>query len=54
MNTYHQGWDSTGGQIEAWEIIEDGLLRVIWEESGVRAKVDRLCGIYATLLSVPL
>jgi 8-oxo-dGTP diphosphatase len=47
--TNHRGWDCTGGQIEIGESIEDGVLREIFEESGVKAKVRSLCGIYSNI-----
>lgn len=49
IRTPHRGWDCTGGQIEEGEDIETGLLREIMEESGVRAKVMRLCGVYSNV-----
>jgi 8-oxo-dGTP diphosphatase len=47
--TNNRGWDCTGGQIEIGESIEDGLLREILEESGVKASVRCLCGIYSNV-----
>lgn len=49
VKTHHRGWDCTGGQIEEGEDIEAGVLREIWEESGVRATVKCLCGIYSNV-----
>ena len=49
VNTYSRGWDCTGGQIEVGENIEDGVLREIYEESGVKAKIISLCGIYSNV-----
>jgi ADP-ribose pyrophosphatase YjhB (NUDIX family) len=51
VKTHHRGWDCTGGQIEAGESIEDGVLREILEESGVRASVRSLVGIYSNVSS---
>lgn len=49
VKTHHRGWDCTGGQIENGESIEDGVLREILEESGVRASVRRLAGVYSNV-----
>lgn len=49
VKTHHRGWDATGGQIEEGETIEEGVLREILEESGVRANVKCLCGIYSNV-----
>ena len=45
----HRGWDTTGGQIEVGENIEEGLLREILEESGIIATVRCLVGIYSNV-----
>jgi 8-oxo-dGTP pyrophosphatase MutT (NUDIX family) len=47
VKTNNRGWDCTGGQIEVGENIEEGVLREILEESGVRASVRCLAGIYS-------
>lgn len=49
MKTHNRGWDCTGGQVEEGESIEEGVIREIFEESGIRAKVQRLCGIYSNV-----
>ncbi|MBH1939744.1 NUDIX hydrolase [Mobilitalea sibirica] len=49
VKTHHRGWDSTGGQIEEGENIEEGVLREILEESGVKAQIKCLCGIYSNV-----
>src|SRR5690554_2399245 len=49
VKTYNRGWDCTGGQIEVGENIEEGLLREIYEESGVVASVKSLVGIYSNV-----
>lgn len=49
VKTHNRGWDATGGQIEEGETIEEGVLREILEESGVRANVKCLCGIYSNV-----
>lgn len=49
VKTHNRGWDCTGGQIEVGENIEEGVLREILEESGVRASVRCLVGIYSNV-----
>lgn len=49
IKTPNRGWDGTGGQIEEGEDIETGVLREIMEESGVRARVVALCGVYSNV-----
>jgi NADH pyrophosphatase NudC (nudix superfamily) len=49
IKTMNRGWDCTGGQIETGESVEEGLLREIFEESGVKAKIKSLCGIYSNV-----
>ena len=47
VKTHHRGWDTPGGQIENGESIEAGLLREIFEESGITATVRCLVGVYS-------
>ena len=47
--TQHRGWDFTGGQIEIGENIEEGVLREIIEESGIKASVRCLVGVYSNI-----
>ena len=47
VKTHDRGWDATGGQIEVGESVEDGVLREIFEESGITATVRCLVGIYS-------
>ncbi|MBE5962499.1 MAG: NUDIX hydrolase [Lachnospiraceae bacterium] len=49
VKTHNRGWDCTGGQIEEGETLEEGVLREIMEESGIKAKVKCLCGIYSNV-----
>jgi ADP-ribose pyrophosphatase YjhB (NUDIX family) len=49
VKTNHRGWDCTGGQIENGESLEDGVLREIQEESGVKASVRCLAGVYSNV-----
>ena len=38
VKTNTRGWDCTGGQIEVGESVEDGVLREVLEESGVKRR----------------
>jgi len=49
VKTHHRGWDTPGGQIEVGESIEEGLLREIFEESGITATVRCLVGVYSNV-----
>jgi 8-oxo-dGTP diphosphatase len=49
VKTINRGWDCTGGQIEVGENIEEGVLREILEESGIKASVRCLAGIYSNV-----
>ena len=49
VKTHNRGWDCTGGQIEVGENLEEGVLREILEESGVKASVRCLCGVYSNV-----
>ena len=49
IKTHNRGYDSTGGQIEEGENLEEGVLREIMEESGIKAKVKCLCGVYSNV-----
>lgn len=49
VKTHHRGWDGPGGQVENGETVEEGLLREILEESGIRATVRALVGIYSNV-----
>ncbi len=49
VKTHNRGWDCTGGQIEEGESVEEGVIREIVEESGVKATVKCLCGIYSNV-----
>jgi 8-oxo-dGTP diphosphatase len=44
-----RGWEFPGGQIERGEDIIAGLKREVFEETGVRARVGALTGIYSNL-----
>jgi len=49
VKTHHRGWDATGGQIEVGENLEEGVLREIFEESGITAAVRCLAGVYSNV-----
>ena len=49
VKTQHRGWDCTGGQIEIGESLEEGVLREILEESGVKASARSLVGVYSNV-----
>lgn len=49
VKTQHRGWDTTGGQVEIGEDIEEGVLREILEESGITATVKNLVGVYSNV-----
>ena len=49
VKTHHRGWDTPGGQVENGESVEDGLLREIFEESGITATVRCLVGVYSNV-----
>lgn len=49
IKTPNRGWDCTGGQVEVGESVEEGVIREILEESGVKAKVISLCGVYSNV-----
>ena len=49
IRTPNRGWDCTGGQVEPGEDLETAVLREILEESGVTARVTRLCGVYSNV-----
>jgi len=45
----HRGWDTTGGQVELGENLEEAVLREIFEESGINASVRCLIGVYSNV-----
>ena len=40
-------WGLPGGHIDVGESVEQAAIREIWEETGIRARVRRLVGIYS-------
>ena len=49
IKTMNRGYDATGGQIEEGEDLITGVLREIEEESGIKARVKCLCGVYSNV-----
>ena len=49
VKTQHRGYDTAGGQIEVGENLEEGVLREIFEESGITASVRCLVGVYSNV-----
>ena len=49
VKTHNRGWDTAGGQIEVGENLEEGVLREILEESGIKASVRCLIGVYSNV-----
>jgi 8-oxo-dGTP diphosphatase len=45
VKTNFRGWECPGGQIEVGESLEEGLLREIFEESGIKASIRCLAGV---------
>lgn len=39
-------WQPPGGVLELGETFEEGVVREVWEETGVRVAVHRLTGVY--------
>jgi 8-oxo-dGTP diphosphatase len=49
VKTPARGWEFPGGQVEESEPLTDALVREIEEESGVRAKIGPLTGVYTNI-----
>jgi ADP-ribose pyrophosphatase YjhB (NUDIX family) len=39
-------WELPGGVLELSESPEDGVVREVWEETGIRVEVNELTGVY--------
>ncbi|MGW2375023.1 NUDIX hydrolase [Kitasatospora sp. NPDC001683] len=39
-------WEPPGGVLELTESIEDGVCREVYEETGIKVRVERLTGVY--------
>lgn len=39
-------WEPPGGVLELSETLEDGVRREVYEETGTKASVERLAGVY--------
>ncbi|WP_338703799.1 NUDIX hydrolase [Streptomyces sp. Q6] len=42
-------WEPPGGVLERDEAIEDGVCREVYEETGIKVRVDRLTGVYKNM-----
>jgi ADP-ribose pyrophosphatase YjhB (NUDIX family) len=42
-------WEPPGGILELHEAIEDGVIREVSEETGLRVKIDKLTGVYKNM-----
>ncbi|MFE6056769.1 NUDIX hydrolase [Kitasatospora sp. NPDC056446] len=42
-------WEPPGGVLEVAESVEDGVRREVYEETGVKARVERLTGVYKNM-----
>ncbi|WP_037601836.1 NUDIX hydrolase [Streptacidiphilus rugosus] len=42
-------WELPGGVLELAETPEAGVLREVWEETGIRVAVERLTGVYKNM-----
>jgi len=40
-------WSMPGGAVEPGESVEQGILREVWEETGLTVRVVRLVGVYS-------
>ena len=46
-------WGMPGGQVELGESVEQGVVREVYEETGLEVRVERLIGIYSGPESYP-
>lgn len=46
-------WGLPGGQVELGESVEQGVVREVYEETGLQVRVERLIGVYSGLASYP-
>ncbi|MGW7078911.1 NUDIX hydrolase [Streptomyces sp. NPDC054866] len=42
-------WEPPGGVLERDEAIEDGVCREVYEETGIKVRVERLTGVYKNM-----
>ncbi|MDH6517957.1 8-oxo-dGTP diphosphatase [Streptomyces sp. SAI-135] len=42
-------WEPPGGVLERTEAIEDGVRREVYEETGIKVRVERLTGVYKNM-----
>lgn len=51
VNNPHRGWEFPGGQIENGEDLIEGITREVFEESGIKIKVNSLVAVYSNTKS---
>ena len=51
VNNPHRGWEFPGGQIENGEDLIEGITREVFEESGIKIKVNSLVAVYSNTRS---
>src|SRR5689334_13488592 len=42
-------WEPPGGVLERTEAVEDGVRREVYEETGIKVRVERLTGVYKNM-----
>ncbi|WP_371519281.1 NUDIX hydrolase [Kitasatospora sp. NBC_01300] len=42
-------WEPPGGVLEVAESVEDGVRREVYEETGIKVRVERLTGVYKNM-----
>jgi len=47
MNPRYGAWVFPGGYVDMGECVEDAALREVWEETGLRVRLERLLGVYS-------
>ena len=49
INSPLRGWEVPGGQVEIGESLIEGVQREIFEESGIKAEIGVLAGVYSNV-----